>query len=139
MIRRPPRSTLFPYTTLFRSLRSGARVTGAMLTAPQPLQVGDRIPAETVARCLGLHAPDIVSTRHAPIIASVGLPFVIAEVTQEALGRAQADMQAFRDAAALHPTRGLRFSIFFYARLADTRMQARMFAPLSGVPEDPAT
>src|SRR3712207_9110817 len=25
MIRRPPRSTLFPYTTLFRSVRSGAR------------------------------------------------------------------------------------------------------------------
>src|SRR2546425_6537597 len=25
MIRRPPRSTLFPYTTLFRSLRAGAR------------------------------------------------------------------------------------------------------------------
>src|SRR5258708_23156226 len=25
MIRRPPRSTLFPYTTLFRSLRSGER------------------------------------------------------------------------------------------------------------------
>src|SRR2546430_7509460 len=25
MIRRPPRSTLFPYTTLFRSLRSGLR------------------------------------------------------------------------------------------------------------------
>src|SRR5260221_9082239 len=25
MIRRPPRSTLFPYTTLFRSLRRGAR------------------------------------------------------------------------------------------------------------------
>src|SRR5258708_19098414 len=26
MIRRPPRSTLFPYTTLFRSERSGERV-----------------------------------------------------------------------------------------------------------------
>src|SRR3712207_7047004 len=25
MIRRPPRSTLFPYTTLFRSLRAGLR------------------------------------------------------------------------------------------------------------------
>src|SRR5947208_11107964 len=25
MIRRPPRSTLFPYTTLFRSLRAGRR------------------------------------------------------------------------------------------------------------------
>src|SRR3712207_8762513 len=27
MIRRPPRSTLFPYTTLFRSTASGARTT----------------------------------------------------------------------------------------------------------------
>src|SRR2546430_9673882 len=27
MIRRPPRSTLFPYTTLFRSLRHGGRRT----------------------------------------------------------------------------------------------------------------
>src|SRR5256885_16837718 len=32
MIRRPPRSTLFPYTTLFRSLREGVRdVDGARL------------------------------------------------------------------------------------------------------------
>src|SRR2546427_6641930 len=28
MIRRPPRSTLFPYTTLFRSLRDGDPVLG---------------------------------------------------------------------------------------------------------------
>src|SRR3712207_7058349 len=28
MIRRPPRSTLFPYTTLFRSDRGGRRVAG---------------------------------------------------------------------------------------------------------------
>src|SRR3712207_8040203 len=28
MIRRPPRSTLFPYTTLFRSLGRGARAAG---------------------------------------------------------------------------------------------------------------
>src|SRR3712207_8777867 len=38
MIRRPPRSTLFPYTTLFRSralLRGGgARPRGASITAP---------------------------------------------------------------------------------------------------------
>src|SRR3712207_8239799 len=35
MIRRPPRSTLFPYTTLFRSdkqLRSGARLVVIILT-----------------------------------------------------------------------------------------------------------
>src|SRR2546430_13464016 len=34
MIRRPPRSTLFPYTTLFRSLHSGAH---ARLDRPQRL------------------------------------------------------------------------------------------------------
>src|SRR3712207_8264618 len=28
MIRRPPRSTLFPYTTLFRSLNNTATITG---------------------------------------------------------------------------------------------------------------
>src|SRR2546430_12686318 len=28
MIRRPPRSTLFPYTTLFRSVESGRRCVG---------------------------------------------------------------------------------------------------------------
>src|SRR3712207_8988866 len=30
MIRRPPRSTLFPYTTLFRSPLKGARITGSL-------------------------------------------------------------------------------------------------------------
>src|SRR5438034_8178923 len=30
MIRRPPRSTLFPYTTLFRSLEHSARVLGSL-------------------------------------------------------------------------------------------------------------
>src|SRR5687768_18292768 len=35
MIRRPPRSTLFPYTTLFRS---GVRVTGSELVGLVPLQ-----------------------------------------------------------------------------------------------------
>src|SRR3712207_7227148 len=30
MIRRPPRSTLFPYTTLFRSVRRVSRIVGAV-------------------------------------------------------------------------------------------------------------
>src|SRR3712207_6992843 len=37
MIRRPPRSTLFPYTTLFRSLGAGA---AAQLLRPYLPQVG---------------------------------------------------------------------------------------------------
>src|SRR3712207_7158211 len=36
MIRRPPRSTLFPYTTLFRSRTDGARVPGQA----RPLRAG---------------------------------------------------------------------------------------------------
>src|SRR5260221_1850814 len=31
MIRRPPRSTLFPYTTLFRSLRAAGDLSGKVL------------------------------------------------------------------------------------------------------------
>src|SRR2546425_8871794 len=48
MIRRPPRSTLFPYTTLFRSLRPAVRLRGArreQVAAPQAgrlLFAGDR-------------------------------------------------------------------------------------------------
>src|SRR5258708_18274981 len=33
MIRRPPRSTLFPYTTLFRSIRVGAQPYGVLPTS----------------------------------------------------------------------------------------------------------
>src|SRR3712207_7683465 len=36
MIRRPPRSTLFPYTTLFRSLRLHPRGRAPGLDRPQP-------------------------------------------------------------------------------------------------------
>src|SRR2546426_1524629 len=47
MIRRPPRSTLFPYTTLFRSPELSARIAPLYLTAnplthPSPPPRGDR-------------------------------------------------------------------------------------------------
>src|SRR3989454_5057879 len=42
MIRRPPRSTLFPYTTLFRSLRSALR------ESPDVLVVGEMRDLETI-------------------------------------------------------------------------------------------
>src|SRR2546422_5289805 len=43
MIRRPPRSTLFPYTTLFRSL-------GGEVQVAVPLRVVQRQDAEPIAR-----------------------------------------------------------------------------------------
>src|SRR5216683_4756576 len=36
MIRRPPRSTLFPYTTLFRSAPPGSPARAACTTVPSP-------------------------------------------------------------------------------------------------------
>src|SRR2546422_1847983 len=42
MIRRPPRSTLFPYTTLFRSLHRGIGLRASQGDAGD---VGERIPA----------------------------------------------------------------------------------------------
>src|SRR2546430_12935588 len=46
MIRRPPRSTLFPYTTLFRSLHDQVRRVvgdGVVLVSAPPRRVGHRL------------------------------------------------------------------------------------------------
>src|SRR5256885_8399153 len=42
MIRRPPRSTLFPYTTLFRSIRSG-RLRALAVGTPQRVKALDGV------------------------------------------------------------------------------------------------
>src|SRR5256885_8613802 len=52
MIRRPPRSTLFPYTTLFRSVVPRARPTPSCAPLPVP---------HTPARALSLALPDTAS------------------------------------------------------------------------------
>src|SRR2546426_8838311 len=48
MIRRPPRSTLFPYTTLFRSQRVSLRVV-AMDVPPQDVITRDNISIKVTA------------------------------------------------------------------------------------------
>src|SRR5205809_3196586 len=67
MLRRPPRSTLFPYTTLFRSQdrRSGAQGHGKPDIG---LSTAERFVTETVAEIVaahraGLTTPDRKSTR----------------------------------------------------------------------------
>src|SRR5215475_15254520 len=45
MIRRPPRSTLFPYTTLFRSRRGRRRCTRSVAAAPADVPGSTRPPA----------------------------------------------------------------------------------------------
>ena len=129
---------------------AGGCVQGATLTAPQPLTLGRKISAPIVAACIGASATDIVTTHHEPIEASVGLPFVFAEITRDALTRARPDTGAFADAASKFATMPGRFNLHIYARTPATSargsgapdepgVRARMFAPLSGTFEDPAT
>src|SRR3712207_9469768 len=61
MIRRPPRSTLFPYTTLFRSALP-AGVVGGVEAGQQPLQVA--VAGDGDAEHLALHAA-VEALRHA--------------------------------------------------------------------------
>jgi len=117
-------------------------ITGARIAAPRALSIGIAIPTETVAACASLELADILTTAHDPLIASVGTPFVIAEVASvEALSRASPDIAAFRAAAAKFGDISNRFALHLYARRDGdvTRLRARMFAPLGGVLEDPAT
>src|SRR3712207_7047307 len=51
MIRRPPRSTLFPYTTLFRS---GVLIQGNNLWVPRDGTAGDGLKYDNLARDMGV-------------------------------------------------------------------------------------
>src|SRR5947199_7900730 len=62
MIRRPPRSTLFPYTTLFRSPMSASRVPSRSPTSPRELMW-----QSTVSRATARseeHTSELQSLRH---------------------------------------------------------------------------
>src|SRR2546430_8304482 len=52
MIRRPPRSTLFPYTTLFRSRELRRRIQAELLKQGIPLSSVQRIELTGVSRSL---------------------------------------------------------------------------------------
>ncbi|MGE0225573.1 MAG: PhzF family phenazine biosynthesis protein [Acetobacteraceae bacterium] len=118
------------------------RIAGARISAPRSLSIDIDIPTDVIAACASLSVDDLETTSHNPLVASVGTPFVIAEVASvEALSRAAPDISAFRDAAERFPGMELRFALHLYARIDGdaTRLRARMFAPLGGVMEDPAT
>jgi trans-2,3-dihydro-3-hydroxyanthranilate isomerase len=121
-----------------RVAHDGDDVTGATIAAPQPLSTGIALPPEAIAACAGLDVADIVVTNHAPLRASVGVFFVLAEVRLEALARAVPDLAQFRSVRDATPGLEGRFSLFLYARDGDA-IRARMFAPISGTWEDPAT
>ena len=117
-------------------------ISGARVAAPRSLSIDIGIPLEVVAACASLPETDIATLSHTPLVASVGTPFVIAELTSpDALARAAPDLAAFRAAAERFPQLAGHVMLHLYAWLPgdERRIRARMFAPLAGVQEDPAT
>jgi trans-2,3-dihydro-3-hydroxyanthranilate isomerase len=120
--------------------RRDGEVDGASIRAPRELQIGAEISPATIAACASLRADDIVTSRHQPLEASVGLQFAFAELRSlESLGRAAPNVTGFNEAALKHPNPRDRFSLFLYARTGENSVRARMFAPLNNILEDPAT
>jgi len=108
------------------------------LAAPQRLTLGTTVSAQSVAAAVSLDANDILTTSHAPRVASVGLPFVLAELRdRDALARARPDISALEGLIA----EGVAApDVHLYVRTSDDfDLRARMFSPLDGIPEDPAT
>jgi trans-2,3-dihydro-3-hydroxyanthranilate isomerase len=114
---------------------SGA-VSRADIAAPQPLSFGSAFTPEQLAPCASLTPGDVVTARHAPVSASLGNPFVLMQVTPEALARAAPDESAFRQVMASGVVQ--RLAIYLYA-LGGGGVRARMFGPGLGVKEDAAT
>lgn len=122
--------------------RDGDRVLSAAIRAPKPLITGRTIPEETVARCIAIDTAKVSPRVHRPILASVGLSFVVAELADlDTLALARPNLAHFHDAAGPTPEGNHDFSLFTYVRSPDApwTIRARMFAPLDNVPEDPAT
>ncbi|MFO1110023.1 MAG: PhzF family phenazine biosynthesis protein [Bradyrhizobium sp.] len=123
-------------------LTAQGRVAGSEFAALKPLSKGATVDAGEAASILSLSASDIRSDRHPPIIASVGLPFLIVEIaSREAVRRAKPDAAAFWKT---FPAVGAD-AVYFYTRDVPAPeqaldLQARMFHPGSaGLSEDPAT
>lgn len=107
------------------------------LTAPQPLSVEKTVSAESLAAAVSLSPDAVVTTAHPPQEASVGLPFLFAELRdRDALERARADLNGIEALRA----EGVSPDVHLYVHSGDEfDLRVRMFAPLDGVPEDPAT
>ncbi len=109
------------------------------IAAPQPLQLGAEMPADLLANCVGITTGDVIVKNHRPVLATVGNSFVIAEVTGEALTRAVPDLGRIREAHKIYDAPGPgRLPLYLYAHNGD-RVRTRMFSPMSGTVEDPAT
>jgi trans-2,3-dihydro-3-hydroxyanthranilate isomerase len=121
---------------------ANGKVISCELTAPEALSLGQTVPVELVAAAVSLNEKDIATQVHQPQLASVGLPFIITEITDRAaLERVRVNTVGFEKVREHLAGESVRASIYMYCKTQgeDVDLRARMLAPLSGVPEDPAT
>jgi trans-2,3-dihydro-3-hydroxyanthranilate isomerase len=123
-------------------LTEGGSVVGAELTAPQPLKRLTQFSTEQAAACVSLSAADIRDDRHPPVIVSVGMAFLVAElVSRDALRRARPDAASFPRVLSCDGAVGVYIYTSDVPPAEQPRdLQARMFFPAGGsLAEDPAT
>jgi trans-2,3-dihydro-3-hydroxyanthranilate isomerase len=113
-------------------------VTQADIAAPQPLSLGAEFTPVQLAPCAAIEPWEVVTENHRPVVAGVGNPFVLMEVTPAALARAAPEEAEFRRVMTAMPDVAKRLAIYLYAR-EGASVRARMFGPGLGVKEDAAT
>jgi len=119
-------------------LKDGAVVTGARLASPQLLTIGAEVSTELIASACSLSVNDLETRNHPPLIASCGVPFILAELKDRTrLAAATARSDVFMREVAQQPATSIL--IYTQVKESDIDIRARMFAPHHGIPEDPAT
>lgn len=113
-------------------------VAQADIAAPQTLSLGAEFTPVQLAPCAGIEPWEVVTENHRPVVASVGNPFVLMEVTPDALARAAPAEAEFQRVMVAMPEVAKRLAIYLYARDGGA-VRARMFGPGLGVKEDAAT
>src|SRR2546427_11894419 len=93
MIRRPPRSTLFPYTTLFRSLEAQTRELGER--AVVQLERRPR-PGKILDRCMAAAVPRVVQ-HEVSLAERAALRVLAREPDRRSLGEERCERQGLRE------------------------------------------
>src|SRR2546430_12537054 len=101
MIRRPPRSTLFPYTTLFRSRVDQRLLEGAEVPVEVPLvtrQVDDRV-ADELAGSVERHVPAALDLEDLDAIAAEEMTCIGATAQRHHPGMFEQEQHVVRQTA----------------------------------------
>lgn len=119
---------------------NGATVVGSKIEAPNKFHKLETVPTSAIQNCIETNEGSIVTSNDPPVVAGVGLDFVIAEVqNEEILNNARCNISAFSEADKNFSYGDDFFSLMIYYRGNQQNIFARVFAPLSGIVEDAAT